>query len=99
MATFQGYARRKTQYKLTTDFGDDFESKFPYFLIAKKAKFHAPAAAGVQILKNRCFHYFSDFHFQEHPKRELKSNILEQVRLRIPFEKRVEISSGFLLDF
>ena len=52
----------------------------------------------MQILKNRCFHYFSDFHLQGHPKRELKSNILGQVRLKIPFEKRVEISLGFLLD-
>ena len=53
----------------------------------------------MQILKNRCFHYFSDFHLQEHPKGELKSNTLGQLRLKIPFEKRVEISLGFLLDF
>ena len=53
----------------------------------------------MQILKNRCFHYFSDFHLQKHPKRELKSIILGQVGLKIPLEKRLEISLGFLLDF
>ena len=53
----------------------------------------------MQILRNQCFHYFSDFHLQEHPKRQLKSNILGQVRLKIPFEKRLKFLLDFLLDF
>ena len=62
-------------------------------------KIDALAAAGVHFSKNRCFHYFSKLRLQEHAKRQQKWSIFGGVRLTIPFEKRVEISFGFLDDF
>ena len=50
----------------------------------------------MQIFENRCFHYFIDFQFQKHPKRDEQLSILGRGGLENPFEKRLEIWFVFL---